>query len=153
MSSQSLIQYLEAGAGSAAMNRQSTEYFLASATVAAGAVLCFDITKTDESDKALYVKPADKDSANTIIGFGVALEAASAGDKVKVCLSGFCYAKVPSGAAAGTRYQVGSTAGTFAAAADISEGGSATVPQLPILAIGAAAEAGGKALCFVYKSF
>lgn len=64
--------------------RQVVESFIAGGTIVAGDVVKFDVSQTD-SDRALYVV------AGTASGlcFGVALEAATSGARVRVAVKGY----------------------------------------------------------------
>lgn len=78
-------------------------------------LVCFDITKTHDSDKLLFVTPADTASGNTIVCVGFALADASAGDKVDVTVAGLHEsANVDAATAAGDRLIASATAGRCA---------------------------------------
>jgi predicted RecA/RadA family phage recombinase len=103
------------GAGVSSSNRRQIETFLASNAIAAGDLVCFDITKTADSDKCLFVTPSDTASGNTIVCVGFALADASAGDKVDVTVAGLHEsANVDAATAAGDRLIASNVAGRAA---------------------------------------
>jgi hypothetical protein len=110
MATSNILQTLEAGSGLGASNRSQYETYLASGTaaIAVGDWLSFDMSKTAVGDKLLYVLGADTDVLATKgqAVVGVAVEAltadeATAGKRVKVCISGIaeanCHADVTPG--------------------------------------------------------
>jgi len=153
MATQNLIQYLEAGT-SAVMNRSKHEYFLAGGTITKGQVVALDLTQSD-ADRALYVVPADSDATTTVVAVGIAIEAAASGEKVKVCIAGYCEGAVVSTATAqGDMLQLGSTAGQLEVRTlSIDEAGSATFNLFPIVAQALEADTAGLADVFVFSQF
>lgn len=132
MATSTLIQYLEtsgtdaltgapASVGTAAMDRRQVETFLAGATIAAGAFVSLDASQADDANKALFVVPCDSAAPAASCPVGVALAAASAGEKVEVVIRGVCEANVAGAAAQGdvlTHSAVAGQAATIAAATD-----------------------------------
>lgn len=101
-------------------NRKQTEIFIASATVAVGDAVAFDLNKTLDSDKTLYVIKADTDVATSTAIVGIVLGSAdtdgslTAGSKIKVQLTGVVTANVDGATVAGSALCVGATAGQLA---------------------------------------
>ena len=64
MATNTLLQYLQSDDGSGVAlgitpsNRRQVERFIASGTIAAGDIVCLDITKTADGDKSLFVTKA-----------------------------------------------------------------------------------------------
>ncbi len=141
------------------VNRRQTEIFLASATVVVGDAVAFDLSKTLDSDKTLYVIPADTDVATSTTIVGVVLSSAestgtlTAGSKILVALTGVVLANVDGATVAGSILICGATAGRFALAADIVESGAATVVQRPIVAIAVEADTANYAKVLMLKQF
>jgi hypothetical protein len=140
-------------------DRRQTETFLASATVAVGDAVAFDLSKSVDSDKTLYVIKADTDVATSTAVVGIVLASAdsdgslTAGSKIKVALTGVVLANVDGATVAGSRLRCGATAGQLAIAADINEGGAATVPQYPVVAIAMEADTANFAKVLMLKQF
>jgi len=122
MSTNSMVQLLESGAGYAS-NRTKTEAFLFDSPVAAGQWVAFDASQSD-SDRVLYVKPQDTAAPDLNLVVGVAI--ANTDDlpvgqrSVRVVVGGYCEnASILVGAtttmAAGTLLAAGTTAGTVIA--------------------------------------
>lgn len=93
MATSSDIQYISAAnTDVAASNRRVTETFLASADIAAGDAVCFDVTKTN-SDRVLYVKKADTGAAATQQAIGICLDTIDVSEvsdfRVKVVVKGY----------------------------------------------------------------
>ena len=158
MATQNLLQRLDVAADTTGSSvdvsdRRIIEVFVAAGTIVAGDCVAFDLSQSDNSDKVLKVVQSNISAGATILGVGIALEAASSGDTVKVCIRGIASANVDTGVAAGNRLQVGTTAGRLFVAADIDEGGSATVNQLPIIAIAVGAESSNLADVYVFPQF
>jgi len=115
------------------VNRRQTEIFLASATVAVSDAVAFDLSKTLDSDKTLYVIKADTDVATSTAIIGVVLGSAetsgalTAGSKILVALTGVVSANVDGATVAGSNLTVGATAGQFAVAS-----AAATYPTVAI---------------------
>ena len=101
-------------------NRRQIETFIAKEAIAIGDWVAFDIAATADGDVTLGVYKADSNSAPVRPAFGVALHAATAEDKIKVCISGVCNASVGdnggAGNAIGTPLETTGTAGTADAA-------------------------------------
>ena len=97
-------------------NRRQIETFIADGAIALGDCVTFDVVDGGGAECVIKVieSPANKSS------IGVALSAASAGDSVRVCLSGICEAQVEgkdqagnSAISAGDYLCVGAVAGTL----------------------------------------
>ena len=119
MATNTLLQYLQSDDGDGVAlgvtpsNRRQVERFIASAAIAAGDVVCLDITKTADGDKSLFVTKADTGSGDTTLTIGVALDAATAAnDEINVVIRGFVKdANVATGGAIGDRIIGSNTAG------------------------------------------
>ena len=119
MATNTILQSLNTsaeGAGVGSSARRQIETYIASGAIAAGDLVCFDITKTDDSDKCLHITKADTGSGNTIVCVGFALDAAlAAGDPVNVTVAGLHEsANVAAATAAGDRLIASGTAGRAA---------------------------------------
>tara|TARA_R100000963_G_C4640767_1_gene104421 strand:+ start:458 stop:907 length:450 start_codon:yes stop_codon:yes gene_type:complete len=129
MATNTLLQSLNDSANQAtsgSSNRRQVETFLASAAIAANDLVCLDITKTADSDKALFIKKADTTTGATIVAIGFALNAAAdAGDEVRVTIAGVHESAATSASAVGMRLMASSTAGRA-----IDYTGTATVPPI-----------------------
>jgi hypothetical protein len=114
-------------------HRLQTEVFLASATVAVGDAVAFDLSKTADGDKTLYVIKADTDVATSTCVVGIVLGSAetdgslTAESKVLVLTSGVASANVDGATVAGSNLTVGATAGQLAVAS-----AAATFPVVAI---------------------
>ena len=84
---QSLNDSTEA-AGITSSNRRQSETFIASAAIAAGAVVSLDLSKSDNGDKALYVREAKSDDATAACPIGVAVNDAEAAENVEIIIRG-----------------------------------------------------------------
>ena len=155
MATSTLLQYLEPtdGDGVALVgdpsNRRQVERFIATTAVAEGDAVSFDTSKTADSQKTLYVVPADTGAATSKCFVGVALEAAAAGEELNVVISGLAIANVAAGnaASAGVTLMI-STGGDFVDYANSS------VLQLCAIACEAlSATTSGKASVVVFKQF
>ena len=152
MATNTLLQSLndsnnQATAGSS--NRRQVETFLASAAIAQGDAVSLDASKTDDSDKALYVLKVDTDAATSKCFVGVALEsAAAAGDSVRVCISGVCTANIKTGnaASAGVNLMIGANGG------ELEDYNAGSVLQNVGISCAARA-ADGTATIIVFKQF
>tara|TARA_R100001163_G_C4999122_1_gene148918 strand:+ start:168 stop:620 length:453 start_codon:yes stop_codon:yes gene_type:complete len=119
MATNTILQSLNTsaeGAGTGSSARRQIETYIASGAIAAGDLVCFDITKTNDSDKCLHIVKADTGSGNTIVCVGFALDAAlAAGDPVQVTVAGLHEsANVDGATAAGDRLIASGTAGRAA---------------------------------------
>jgi hypothetical protein len=92
MATSTLVQFLATEADGATRdtsNRFQVETFLASAAIAADAIVSLDLAQTSDVDKALYVITAASGTATRTCVVGAATEsAAAAGAKVKVLTKG-----------------------------------------------------------------
>jgi len=143
MATSTLIQYLETssvtglgvqvGVSPDSMNRRQVETFLAKEALLAGDFVAFDLAATADGDVTIGVFKADGNSTPVRTPFGVALAAASSGDKVQVCISGVCDALVGdnagAGSAVGTLLAITNTAGVC----DVASAAS-TQPVAAVLA-------------------
>ena len=119
MATNTLLQYLQSDDGSGVAltghpsNRRQVERFIASGAIAAGDIVCLDITKTADGDKSLFVTKANTTSGNTTLTIGVALEAAAAAnDELNVVIRGLAKnANVATGGGIGDRIVGSGTAG------------------------------------------
>lgn len=89
--------------------RRVEQTFLASATITEGEFLCWDFSKTEDADSALYVKGG---STTDIQIMGVALHDADENERVRVCLAGVCEALVADGVAAKDALVISAVRGT-----------------------------------------
>jgi hypothetical protein len=158
MATSTLIQYLEqsgvtglgvsAPVGADASNRSQTETFLAGGTIAAGDFVSLDTSKTG-ANKALFVVTVDTSAGAVALGVptvGVALRDAALGEKVDVCVAGFCaVANVVNGVAAGAAVALDTTTSGRATTADAA--------NVNIAAICLTLAAGNKVEVMVLKSF
>ena len=154
MATSTLIKYLEgADAAGVALNSEisnsrQVEIFLAQGAIAADDAVAFNTNNTADGEKTLYVFPADTGTQHSKCFVGVALEAAAAGEKVRVCISGVCTANVAAGngAAAGVNLMIG-TGGDFV---DYSAG---SVLQNAAITCNPRDGVSGKATVVVFKQF
>lgn len=120
MATSTLIQRLEAGE-TGVSNRSQTETFLASSAITAGDFVSLDVSKTG-ADKALYVGVVDTSGGAIALGVptvGVALQSVAIGEKVEVCVAGYCAkANVATGTAASVALALDTTTSGRAVAAD-----------------------------------
>ena len=158
MATSTLIQYLETSqvtglgvsvpVGAGAMNRSQTETFLAASAITAGDFVSLDTTQTG-ADKALFVGVVDTSAGAVALGVptvGVALRDAALGEKVDVCVAGFCaVANVVNGVAAGAAVALDTTTSGRATTADAA--------NVNIAAICLTLAAGNKAEVMVLKRF
>ena len=161
MATQNLLQRLDPAAettGSSvnASDRRIEEVFVASEAITAGDLVCLDLSQSDDSDKALFVKKLTATAVSNLC-VGVAIAAAAEGENVRVCIRGMISANVTTGVAQGDRLTASSTSGRAEKYADVSidEGGSATktVVFKPIVAFAVGAESGNFATVYVYPQF
>jgi len=131
MATSTLIQYLgqnqtsglgvSVPVGADASNRSQEETFIAAGTIAKGDFVSLDSSKTG-ADKALFVLTVDTSGGAVALGVptvGVALAAATAGQKVDVCVAGYCaQANVLSGTGANLALSLDTTTSGRAVAAD-----------------------------------
>lgn len=121
MATSTLIQFLQPGEGAATSNRSQVETFFAGGTIAKGDFVSLDGSKTG-ADKALYVVVVDTSGGAVALGVptvGVALAAATAGQKVDVVIGGYvAEANVATGTAAGVALALDTTTSGRAVAAD-----------------------------------
>ena len=95
MATSTILQTLNPAADgglASASHRRQEETFLAGGAIASGAAVIFDVSKTDDADKMLYVVQAP--AAGVAIGTSLESAAVAAGDTVRVCISGVCEALV-----------------------------------------------------------
>lgn len=154
MATNTLIQYLEGtdSAGTALdgtqMHRRQTETFLAGGAIAKGDWVQLDTGKT-HAERVLYVIEATAGFANgNALVVGVALGAASAGEKVRVVVSGYAEgASVANAvAAAGVPLVVDNTQAGQAV-------GMANTDVAPACGVSLEAASGNLADVFVFKQF
>jgi len=132
-------------------HRLQTEVFLASATVAKGDAVAFDLNKTADGDKTLYVIKADTDVATSTCVVGIVLSSAetdgslTAESKILVLISGVASAAVDGATVAGSNLTVGATAGQLAVAS--------AAATYPIVAIAVEADTANVAKVLFIKQF
>ena len=91
MATNTLLQSLNGSdnqATTGSSNRRQVETFLASAAIAVNDLVCLDLTKSSNSDIPLYITKANRSAAGTVVAIGFALNAATAGDEVRVTIAG-----------------------------------------------------------------
>jgi hypothetical protein len=156
MATNTTLQYLEstgedafgasASLGANVSNRRQVETFIASAAIAAGDAVAFDLSQTDDNLRSLRVLKADTDATTSKCFVGVALSPAAAlGDRVNVCLAGPCVANIASGGGVGVPMMIGATGGSLV---DYSAGSVQS-----IAAHCATVVADGQATVIVHKQF
>jgi hypothetical protein len=171
MATQNLLQRLDAAAdttGSSvnASDRRIEEVFVASAAITAGDFVCLDLSKSDDSDKALFVKQLKSlplpGATATSLGIGVAIDSAAAGENVRVCIRGMVSANVDAAIAQGDRLVGTAVAGRAATApsyrSDQKEGSGgagagAVTQQAHIVAIAVSVATSNVATVFVVSNF
>jgi len=142
-----------------ASDRRVLETFIAGETLVVGDCVSLDLAKTADSDKGLVIVKGDTGTATDTCVIGVVLRSAeptgtlTAGSRIEVVTRGLVLANVDGATVAGSRLIVGATAGRLAIAADINEGGAATVAQRPIVAIAAEADTANFAKVYVLANF
>ena len=145
MATSTLIQFLSSGEAGDTSHRRQTETYLAGGTIVAGDVVAFDTSKTG-ADRAMYVTQAGIVATGNGLAAGVALNAAAAGEAVRVVVAGYaedvnCAAGVAAGAVLNA---AGTAAGEVEAAANT---------DLAVFGVALEAEAGGTIDMIVYKQF
>lgn len=146
-----------------ASNRRQVETFIAGETLVVGDCVSLNLAASADSDKGLVVVKGDTGTATDTMVVGVVLRGLdfdvngavdlSAGKRVEVVVRGLVTANVDGATVAGSRLIVGATAGQLDVADDINEGGAATVPQRPIVAIAAEADTANFAKVYVLANF
>ncbi len=166
MATQNLLQRLDTaedttGSSTNASNRRIEEVFIASEAITAGDFVCLDLSKSDDSDKILFVKKLNT-TAITSLGVGVAIATVAADENVRVCIRGMISANVASGVVQGDRLVSSSTAGRAEVApsyrSDQKEGSGgagagAVTQQRSIVAFAVADEDANAATVYVYSQF
>jgi len=167
MATQNLLQRLDSAADTTGSSvnvsdRRIEEVFIASEAISAGDFVCLDLDKSDNSDKALYVKKLTVTPISSL-GIGVAIAAAGIGENIRVCIRGMISANVDTGINQGYRLIGSSTAGRAVVApsyrSDQKEGSGgagagAVTQQAHILAIAVGASGGTNvATVYVLPSF
>ena len=110
MATTNIVRSLEAGQ----VHPRSEEMFLASAAIAVGDAVALDYDAASDAEIALYVLPLDSADASAKDFVGVSLDAAAAGEKVRVVIAGICEAKVNTSTSKGDTLVAGTTAGELA---------------------------------------
>ena len=166
MATQNLLQRLDqasetTGSSVNASNRRIEEVFIASEAITAGDFVCLDLSKSDDSDKILFVKKLNT-TAITSLGVGVAIATVAADENVRVCIRGMISANVATGVVQGDRLVSSSTAGRAEVApsyrSDQKEGSGgagagAVTQQRSIVAFAVADEDANAATVYVYSQF
>ncbi len=161
MATSNLLQSLNSGSdfGSSVSNRRSVETFIAGETLVVGDCVSLNLAASEDGDKGLVIVKGDTGTATDTCVVGVVLRSAevdgalTAGSRIEVVTRGLVSANVDGSTVAGSRLIVGATAGQLALAADINEGGAATVSQRPIVAIAAEADTANIAKVYVLANF
>ena len=146
MATSTLVQFLAPGEAGDTSHRRQTETYIAGGTIVAGDVVAFDAGGQTNADRALYVTQAGIVGTGNGLAAGVALNAAAAGEAVRVVVSGYaenvnCAAGVAAGA---VLTAAGTVAGQVEAAANT---------DLAVFGVALEAEAGGTIDLIVYKRF
>ena len=110
MATQNLLQRLDSAAdttGSSvdASNRRIEEIFIAAEDISAGDFVTLDLNQSDNSDKVLFVKKLTS-TAISSLGIGVAIDAASSGENIRICIRGMIAANVATGIAQGRSFGI-----------------------------------------------
>jgi hypothetical protein len=155
MAGSTLLQCLNDGSdfGPSTTNRRQTEIFLASATVVVGDAVSLDFSKTEDSDKALYVKQTKIDEATQDCCIGVVLRsvetdgALTAGSRIEVVTRGIVRTKVHTDTNAAGHVMIGT--GTVG---QLGPNGAAA-SQYPTVGVSAAAQADGYAMVYIFNNF
>tara|TARA_R110000824_G_scaffold35269_3_gene110758 strand:- start:1876 stop:2340 length:465 start_codon:yes stop_codon:yes gene_type:complete len=134
------------------MSKSSYEWFFASVAVTVGQVCSLNLALAD-GNRALYVVPADAASTDKSTPVGVAMNAAAAGAKIRLCVAGYCESALVNGSTAkGDLLQIGATPGTLAIRpTSVNEGGAATLSLLQVFASALEADTAGKGDIWIYK--
>ena len=155
MATNTLLQYLQADDGNGVAltgspsHRRQVERFIASSAIAEGDAVSFDTSKTADSQKTLFVVPADTGAQTSKCFVGVALNAAAANEELNVVISGLAIANVASGNAASACVPLMiSTGGDFV---DYSAG--SVLQNAAIACEARSATTAGKASVIVFKQF
>jgi len=141
MATTTILRSLEAES----IHPRSQETFKASAAIALGDAVALDFDAATDAEIMLKVLPLDSADATANDFVGVALEAAAAGERVRVCIAGICEAKVNTSTAQGDTLIAGTTAGELAIFAGTETG-------RPV-AIATEADTAGVATVRVFRSF
>ena len=165
MATQNLLQRLDSaehttGSSVNVSDRRIEEVFIASEAISAGDFVCLNLDKSDNSDKALYVKKLTVTPISSL-GIGVAIAAAAADENIRVCIRGFVSANVDAGIAQGDRLVGSSVAGRADTASsfrtDLGDGTGTTTgtvaQQQSILAVAASIATANVATVFVVSNF
>ncbi len=152
MATSTLLQLLDStygdgttAIGKSASNRRQTEIFIASEAITKRSAVAFDMSKTADGDKTLYVVKATANVTADTSFVGIALEAAAAaGDTITVCIAGVCESNTLA-SAQGKALTISNTAG------ELADYGAGSL--FPIAAIACEAHSGSKATVIVIKQF
>ena len=149
MATSTLLQSLNDSdnqSGVTASNRRQVESFLASEAITANDLVCLDFSKSDDGDKALYIKQADSSDGLTVAGIGFALNTAAAGETCTVTVAGLhVSANVDALTAVGDRLKVSATGGRA--------GIYTNADTVPIIGYAVEADTANVASVFVIKQF
>ena len=148
MATSTLVQFLQSGEGAKTSNRSQEETFLAAGTIGAGDWVQFNTSATDANRVLSVIEATGATATGNPLVVGVALEPATTGQQVRVCIGGYCEgANVDNGvAAAGVALVVDNTGAGIANA--IAAGDTA-----PACGVSLEAAAGGKCDVWVLKQF
>tara|TARA_R100000664_G_C2758928_1_gene148203 strand:+ start:2062 stop:2511 length:450 start_codon:yes stop_codon:yes gene_type:complete len=149
MATATILQSLNDSAnqsGVTASNRRQVESFIASAAIAANDLVCLDFSKSDDGDKALFIKKADSGDGETVAAIGFALNTAAAGETCEVTIAGLhVSANVDASTDVGFRLKVSNTAGRA--------GIYTNTDTVPVIAYAVEADTANVATVFVIKQF
>jgi hypothetical protein len=113
-------------------------------TISKRDAVAFDMSQTADSDKTLFVVRTDTDAQETKCFVGVALESATSGNPVRVCIGGICDLNCTA-SAAGVTLMISNTGGR---AIDF-----APPTVLQRIAVSCEAHSGNRATVIVLKQF
>jgi len=90
MATSTLVQFLQSGEGAKTSNRSQEETFLAAGTIAAGDWVQFNTSATDANRVLSVIEATGATATGNPLVVGVALEPATTGQQVRVCIGGYC---------------------------------------------------------------
>ena len=154
MATSTLLQLLDStygdgttAIGVTASNRRQEETFLCAEAIVAGDAVSLDMNQTGDGNKALHVvKGTTGGTGKAKCLIGVALETvADVGAPIRVCVRGFCTAKVHSSTAIGDPLVVSGVSGELLL--------NAGAGIYAVAAVAATAHSGGTATVYVLNNF
>ena len=134
-------------------NRRQVETFIASGAITEAELLSFDLSKSLDSDKVLFVVPADLSSDKTLGVVGVALNSAVDGGKVECLLCGITYVNADAGIAAGDALSVSATGSGTSAGFVVKRAAADLYTCVGVALENTAATKAGQVKALIYKYF